>query len=265
MIPLVLKNDPERELKIFWYYINHKEDSYHRNLIFNYFVDLEDKLTVVNDDNHKKDVLKNCISAFRQSNSEKIKQIEDLVKTQIDTTGNVIIDELAQLMNYKFEQNHKGYIIVPVVLPFSPFKDSTFFYSVNKLLKSADLKSLDLLIVLAHEVSHFLLFDILKTRIINEEYAISDNELYFLKEILVVLLMRDANLAIKLKTDKYEGNMLLRYLYIKEKNNIKLIVDYFNDLYVEYASQDYSFDIFLMAMIKKIKSISTELMVKKEI
>jgi hypothetical protein len=234
-------------------------------LIFNYFIDLKEKLAMADDDNRRKDVLRNCISVFRQSNSEKIEKIEDLAKKQIDVTGNIIIDELARIMDYKFEQNHKGYIIVPVVLPFSPFKDNTFFYSINKLLKSTDLNSLDLLIVLAHEVSHFLLFDILKTRIANEEYSMSDNELYFLKEILVVVLMRDANLAIKLKTNKYEGNMLLRYLYIKEKNNVKLIADYFNDFYVEHVSKGYSFDIFLMEMIKKIKSISKELITKKEI
>lgn len=107
-------------------------------MIFNYFIDLKEKLAVANDDNQRKNVLRDCIRTFRQSNSEKIKKIEDLAKKQIDVMGNTIIDELAKIMDYKFEQSHKGYIIVPVVLPFSPFKDNTFFYSINKLLKSAD-------------------------------------------------------------------------------------------------------------------------------
>lgn len=119
--------------------------------------------------------------------------------------------------------------------------------------------------MLAHEVSHFLLFDILKERITDKKYVMSENELYFLKEILVILLMRDANLSIKLKTDKYKGNMLLRYLYIKDKNNVNLIADFFNELYIKYKNENCDFDIFLTEMINRIKSISKELAIKREI
>ena len=259
MVTLILKNDFNREINIFWYYINNKDDLYHKKLIFNYFVDLEDKLRNIHDEVEAKNILRNYILSFRQINHDKIKKIEKLIEQQTIFVGNIIIDNLTNLMNYKFSDNHNGYIITPVILPFSPFKGNTFFYSLNKLLKSTDLDSLDLLIVLAHEMSHFLLFDKLKEQTFNNDCKMTDNELYFLKEILAVLIIRSRELVQWLKTEKYEGNMLLRFLYVKENNNIKLISDYFNELYTKHIENGLNFDLFLIDMIKKIKYISSEL------
>ena len=59
--------------------------------------------------------------------------------------------------------------------------------------------------------------------------------------------------------------MLLRFLYVKENNKVKLISDYFNELYTRYIDNGFNFDLFLIDMIKKIKYISSELNEKRKI
>ncbi len=265
MVPLIVKNDLKTEINIFWYYINNTKDLYHKKLIFNYFIDLKNLLEQVNDEKEAKNIIKNYIVSFRQKYSCKIQKIEKLIEEQVIAIGNTIVNELASLMNYKFNDNHEGYIIVPVIIPFSPFKGNTFFYSVINQLKLEDLKKLDLLIVLAHEISHFLLFEKLKEPFFADESIMTENELYFLKEILAVVLIRSNDLAQWLKTDKYEGNTLLRFLNIEDNGHIESISNYFNTFYRDYSKKELNFDVFLIDMIKKIKSISIVLDEKRRI
>ncbi|MDD4784503.1 MAG: hypothetical protein PHY32_02975 [Candidatus Pacebacteria bacterium] len=58
---------------------------------------------------------------------------------------------------------------------------------------------------------------------------------------------------------------MLRFLNIEDNGHIESISNYFNTFYRDYSKKELNFDVFLIDMIKKIKSISIVLDEKRRI
>lgn len=88
-------------------------------------------------------------------------EIEDIVKQSqeiIDLKALNCLVTLAKLMDYEPVRD-EIFSAVPTLLPFSPTKQPTFYFSiVSTLFNNAPNQILNISI---HEISHFLFFDIL--------------------------------------------------------------------------------------------------------
>jgi len=263
MISITFKQNAEKELEVFWAFINNEQNLRYRNSIFHYFPDLQERLSSIDGDEAKREFLGKYILEFRNAKKEQLEKFEKSQREKLEQRGELVLEKLEEIMEYK-EENNKGYDIIPVIIPFSPFKGNTFFYSVLGSLSGKISPFGEIVFVLAHEVSHLLLFKILKNSFFEDKYKLKPNELYFLKEILVVPILKDNILIDILNTKEYRGNPIISYLNVSSNDLDRPITQYFEDLYNNCKKNGKTFYDFVRIAIETIKSISRELDAKNE-
>lgn len=263
MIPVTFKQNIEKELEVFWAFINNEQNLRYRNSIFRSFPDLQERLSSIEGSEAKKEFLGKYILEFRNTKKEQFEKFEKIQREKLKQQSGLVLEKLEEVMEYK-EENSKGYDIIPVIIPFSPFKGNTFFYSVLGSLRAKMSPFGEVVFVLAHEVSHLLLFKILKNSFFEDKYKLKPNELYFLKEILVVPILKDTLLINILNSKEYRGNPIISYLNVNSNGLNQSITQYFEDLYNNCKKNGKTFNYFVEVAIKTIKSISEELDVKNE-
>ncbi len=263
MIPITFKQNVEKELEVFWAFINNEKNLRYRNSIFHYFPDLQEKLSSIEGDEAKKEFLGKYILEFRNTKKEQLEEFEKSQGEKLEQQGELVLEKLEEIMEWK-EENNKWYDIIPVVIPFSPFKGNTFFYSVLDSLRGTISPFGEIVFVLVHEVSHLILFKILKDSFSEDQYKLKPNELYFLKEILVVPILKDNLLIDILNTKEYRGNPIISYLNVNSNGLDQPITQYFEYLYGNCKKNGETFNDFVKIAIETIKSISKELDVKNE-
>ena len=126
---IIVKNfNIENEVKLFVRFLNHPYYPQHRNLILNAFKELRNLLT--DDKKNDKKILTKFINEFYEENKKNIKPIFKKSNTIIDTKGRLALNTLAKIMNYKWEDKSIKYFAVPTILPFSPFENNVFYFSI---------------------------------------------------------------------------------------------------------------------------------------
>lgn len=263
MVPITFNQNVEKELEVFWAFINNEQNLRYRNSIFYYFPDLQERLSNIDGNEAKREFLGKYILEFRNARKEQLEEFEKSQREKLEQQGGVVLEKLEEIMEYK-EENNKGYDIIPVIIPFSPFKGNTFFYSVLESLRGKMPTFGEIVFVLAHEVSHLLLFKILKNSFSEDKYKLESNELYFLKEILVVPILKDNLLIDILNTKEYRGNPIISYLNVNSNGLDQPITQYFEDLHNNCRKNSKTFNDFVKIAIETIKSISKELDIKNE-
>ena len=158
---------------------------------------------------------------------------------------------LGEIMEFHVDKQQE-YTIFLSILPFSPFEKNSFYFSMLSKIEGKENKHNDILSLLAHEVSHFVLFDILRSK----KVILERHELYFLKEILVVIVLKNKLLVHLLKAEEYRGNTILHKLYVRDGVEAINIVEYFEKIYKEKTSENKKFEEYLDIMIKEIRNIS---------
>src|SRR3989344_5500395 len=89
-------------------------------------------------------------------------QIEILVADmtlQVRKDGARVLEVLGTIMEYSWPKNDSGYTVIPTLLPFSPFHQPVFFFSLERFLRtnaSSVASNYGLTAVIAHEVSHII-------------------------------------------------------------------------------------------------------------
>ena len=263
---IILLDDIQKEINIFYDFLHHPYFPQHRNMLFNAFSELKEKI-----ENHKLNeeeeriIIGDFISSFRKKHKNSINKIINESKEKIKKNEKNILHGLANLMNYNWLEENKKYSILPTIFITSPFYKNYFCFSILKAINKQ--KQPSILFIATHEISHLILRDIL-CKSLNTQHEELDNFmghklLYFLQEILAPILMKQKVFSSLLDTKDYLGNPNLKYIFIQEKNKDNTpfqITDFFQQLYerMKYDEKK-DFNLILEKMIDILKSIETDL------
>ncbi|MDD3774050.1 MAG: hypothetical protein PHW50_02100 [Patescibacteria group bacterium] len=266
---LYIKENLEKETKQFYKFLHHQKFPQHRYMILESLPglkkNLKSKIKLSKKDELK--IIKQFISEFRKNHQIKInliiKKSQQLNKTKFKKS----IKILAELMDYQWPNKKIVYTAIPTILPFSPFENPTFYFSILGQIYGKSAKQRDIIFVAIHEISHFLLFDILE-KIYQKplEKIISSTSLYFLKEAITPALMNQSKMNKILKLKKYRGNPNVKYIRIKFSNKIMTLTELLSQIYIQRKNKEKKdFEEIIKEMIQIIKSIEPEINKRDEL
>ena len=262
---IIVKNfNIENEVKLFVRFLNHPYYPQHRNLILNAFKELRNLLT--DDKKNDKKILTKFINEFYEENKKNIKPIFKKSNTIIDTKGRLALNTLAKIMNYKWEDKSIKYFAVPTILPFSPFENNVFYFSILGEIKG--MKNKNILMIAMHEISHFIFYDQLKKIEQQKGQQLPVDAKNYIKESLTAFLLNQKAINKILKfTELYKGNPEIWGIKIQKGNEKPVeLFNFIEDLYkLICVKNKKSFQIFLNVLIDKAFIISKEFSKKKKI
>lgn len=235
-----LKVDINEETDQFVAFLHHNKFPKNRDIIFQYYPDL--KLMLEKDDIDEKRVVHSFIKGKYSEYDTAIASITSETEKKIHKYGAAILEQLSLLMDYRWPKGHAGYIVIPTILPFSPFGKNIFYFSMVRKIKGNSEKgddNHDILPLIAHEISHMMLWDILKQ---NEVEGMSLNYgwtvRHFLQEILAPIIMNQEPLKNILGIKNYLGNPYLEHLNIERASIQENMVIYFKNIYADMKFSD---------------------------
>lgn len=272
---IIVDINPQEELGEFYWALHHKHLPILRKHILNheYFsqlkVDLES--TSIKSEIQEKEVIFEFLTKAHDRDKEGIKGFINLSKKDLEEKSQGMLTELALLMDYKWPKHSPNYRVVPVLLPFSPFGQDVFYFSILGAAQGKEQKSI--LEVSVHEISHMILFEILKKlhpkR--SENYNHNNISPFYLKEILAPVLMNQPTLRELLNLNGYPedylGNDDLEGIYVAEKGGNEIqITRYFQALYEQLRNEEGKpFEDILDVMIKQVSPLESELAKKRNL
>jgi hypothetical protein len=181
---------------------------------------------------------------------------------QVQKDAARVLEALGEVMEYSWSKNDIGYTIIPTLLPFSPFQQPIFFFSLLHFLRTQTqsvVGAYGLTAVLAHEVSHFVFFDLL-SRMSEETRAKCDDTINHLaKEILAPVVMNEPRLDNILHLVDYGGNPFLRHITIRQEMKEKNIVEFFREEYGRQHAEGIPFKSFISYLLETLFAIQPEL------
>ncbi len=257
-----LKIDLDKEAEMFVKFLHHEKFTQNKESILRYYPDL--RLLLENDMADEAKIIRSFLESKYSKHDVAIKSILSDAKEKINRHGKIILEQLSLLMDYTWPKEHPGYVVIPTVLPFSPFNENTFYFSMTRKIKGNNKKddiNHEILPLLAHEISHLMLKDILKQgekRNIFGDYGWTTK--HFLQEILAPILMNQEPLKNILGIEDYLGNPYLKNLNVEKNSVTENIVIYFKKIYetMKYTGNK-PFTEIIKTMANELESISVAL------
>ncbi len=255
-IILDLENNEEAEVNLFISFLHSKQYPQHRGMIFSCFPELKEKLDLQQKEDEESTV-RDFLKVIREKNKDNIEKSVVFIKSEIEKHGEKTLEILADLMNYKWKPKSDDYFLVPTIFPSCPFNGNTFFYSIYRSLDGIT-EYPKVLAVSAHEVSHIILFDILK----DEHIELNQELLYFVKELIApVLVYQDDFNGIFKK--EIVGNYNVLEVYFEQDNKVIKAFDYFLEMFMKNRSAGKDFTIFLGEIITVCRGVESEIKEKR--
>lgn len=262
MIPKIkIEYDLDKETGIFYNFLHSSKFPQQGKQIFRAFPALEEALSGKDKtEGEERSIIKDFIEKFRADHRSEIAEAMEINGSLLATKGERALGKLAELMNYEWSPDHKGYIAIPTILPFSPFGKDIFYFSIFN-------KDRNVVIVAIHEISHMLFFEMMdKIYGKSAEKVIGWTGAHFLKEILAPVLMNQGALKNILESQDSYGNPFLKHIYISANNEIAQITKFFQNIYEHCKNEKkLSFSEILKIMVKIISSIEEEIKIKNEL
>jgi len=256
-IDKIIKNDADLFFQKIYIQKNYNFEK-NKTLIFNVFSELKTRLDNVNDESDGRGIISDFVNNFYINHSIEIEKIiktfliEKLNNDRIDNT----ISLLGKYMNYTWQDSFDGYEIIPTILPFSPFNNDVIFYSILGYLSGQEKNDNAALITIVHEISHFILHDKINNNSDLQKIALP-SLIYYLQEILTVVLLNQETIKKELTINSYVGNPDIDSLVVLYNNQEMKLTDFFSNLWNDSFEND--LDGFLVVMIKTLNTILPEL------
>lgn len=259
---LRVEEDIDREVEVFVSFLHHKTFPGHKKKIFKTFPQLESALEGVANADIERRIVKGFIQQYRLAHPA----IEAVVRSreeQVRLNGQTVLREIAHLMDYHWPASHEGYTIIPTILPFSPFRGHTVYFSVLRFLNGRaglDDHNHDILPLLAHEVSHLILRDRTATAEEKEYFEhLGQTTMHFLQEIFAPILMNQEPVRSLLGVSRYLGNPYLETLNIESESRVENIVTHFTKLYEKMRIEHKPFIEIVRVIANELESVAPEL------
>ncbi len=261
LLKIDLKKSPEEDIALIHRYFFETKTDHFKKRILRFYKTLEDKLSTETEENHAQ-VIDSFFKDIYRNKAEEIETIVDQSEKIIDEESTQCLGELAKLMDYDTEKE-EIFIAIPTLLPFSPFNRPIFYFSiVSSLFKDGKNSILDTAI---HEISHFLLFDILDELEINLNDTQENKDfLHLFKEALTGMLLSEKEMSECLGMKEYFGNPEVHNLNIKLEDGKQLVFrEYLRSILHQYRQQDLSFQQFIADTIEILRPKAEEFSKKK--
>lgn len=229
-IDKIIKNDADLFFQKIYIQKNYNFEK-NKTLIFNVFSELKTRLDNVNDESDGRGIISDFVNNFYINHSIEIEKIiktfliEKLNNDRIDNT----ISLLGKYMNYTWQDSFDGYEIIPTILPFSPFNNDVIFYSILGYLSGQEKNDNAALITIVHEISHFILHDKINNNSDLQKIALP-SLIYYLQEILTVVLLNQETIKKELTINSYVGNPDIDSLVVLYNNQEMKLTDFFSNL-----------------------------------
>ncbi|MFA5460008.1 MAG: hypothetical protein WC283_01575 [Candidatus Paceibacterota bacterium] len=248
-----------REVDLFFSFLHHPYYVQNKISILRAFPELE-KLVQENEKHN----IKLFISNFYKNNKEKIQKIIKKNKNLLNKKSEPSLKALLEIMDYHYNQPIT-YQAVPTILPFSPFGDKTFYFSILGEIKNKTDKNI--LTIGIHEISHFIFLEQLKNIENKKGIVLSEDLKAYIKEALTTVILNQEPLCTILKLKDYKGNPEIQNLKIQEENkSIKKITEFLNNYYINIKLKNKkSFIDFLEKIIGILMPLTPEFSKKRSI
>ncbi len=251
--------DLGREVDLFLSFLYHPYYVQNRNSILKTFPEFK---RLLEKQKKEEQIIKSFISKFYSYNRDKIQKIIQKNKNLLREKSEPSLMVLLEIMDYEYDKP-VIYEAIPTILPFSPFKDNIFYFSILGEIKGKTGKNI--LTIGIHEISHFIFYDLLK-KMENKRDLILPNDIKnYLKEALAVVILNQTPLCNILNLKNYKGNPEIQNLRIeKPDGSIKTFTDFLNEYYYAIKiKKQKSFSIFLEKIINILLPIEPEFTKKR--
>lgn len=206
--------------------------------------------------------LKKLIDDFYAEHESKIEAIIQGHMVAIEEKGGGALQALGGMMEYEWKDG-AIYIGIPTILPFCPFEDNRFYFSILAEIKNQ--RKENVLYIAIHEISHFIFFDYLSSIEKDMQKNLGEEVNYFLKESLTAALFNTDPLKSILGIDIDKGNPELRELFVQKAGGVKSkIAEWVKDEYLASKEVKNPFVDFLAELTQKFNSKSKEFEEKKD-
>ena len=252
--------DLNQETDLFLSFLHHPYYIQNRSFIFKTFPELE-KLLAKNW-KEEKQIIKSFISDFYSNNKNEIDRIIQKNRNLLLEKSKSSLMVLLEIMNHQYDRPIV-YQAIPTILPFSPFGDNIFYFSILGEIKGKEDKNI--LIIGIHEISHFIFLEQLK-KIENKKGIVLPDDLQnYLKESLAVVILNQEPLCSILGLKSYKGNPEIQNLKIEKSNgDIKTFADFLNEYYITIKiKKKEPFAVFLEKIIDILLPIAPEFAKKR--
>jgi hypothetical protein len=251
--------DLDRETDLFLNFLHHRYYVQNRNFIFQVFPELE---KLLEKQEKEKQIIKSFISKFYSDNKSEIHKIIQKNKNLLIEKSEPSLIALLEIMGYQYDKS-VVYKAAPTILPFSPFGDNIFYFSILGEIKGKTDKNI--LTIGIHEISHFILLNLLKMIENKKGIILPDDVKNYLKEVLAVVILNQEPLCSILELKNYKGNPEIQSLKIeKQDNSIKTFTDFLNEYYyIVKTKKQKSFCVFLEGIINILLPIAPEFAKKR--
>lgn len=251
------KNIEESEVNIFINFLNSKEYPQHKSIVFSNFPELKEMLKDVSGEKEK-EILWSFLKKTRENNKENIEKSVNYIKGVVNEKGEKMLSKLASLMNYEWKPDNNNYYLLPTIYPTCPFQGNTFFYSIINSLRGIT-EYPKVLAVSAHEISHFIFFNLLQER----NQPIGKELIYFVKELIAPILVNQDDFN-GIFDKAIVGNYNVLEIFFDDNGKIIKAFDYFSELFTKNRSEKKDFRFFLEKMILISKKIEPEIIEKSD-
>lgn len=263
MIPKIrIEYDLEKETATFYNFLHSSKFPQQGKLIYCAFPELE---VVLNDGNkneaEEKLAIKTFIQKFREDHGQEIDQTMQINGSLLEAKNESALKKLAELMDYRWTEDHPGYAAIPTILPFCPFGKNLFYFSI------LNAGNHDIIFVATHEISHMLFYEIME-KIYGKpaEEVLGWAGAHFLKEILAPVLMNQEEFKKILESQDSYGNSFLKHIYVESNDQVMQITKFFQDLYENLKHEKrLRFSEILKIMVQTISSIAEEIESKNQL
>lgn len=144
------------------------------------------------------------------------------------------------------------------LLPFSPFENNEFFYSVINELLDRKSAGRSVLLVAMHEVSHFIFFRYLGQATKRFGWTLGQDAIYFLKEALTTAMLNSSEFRELFGTEPHQGNPELQNIFINQSPEPLLLVLWMEARLKEMQDTGDSFSELIMRMLKSFHAVESE-------
>lgn len=257
--PVVVKLDIERDVQEFLKFL-YRSSPEKQKLILRTYPDLDAAVQLGGDAGQK--VVADFVRDQYCANQDQIEVLVADMEKQVRANGARVLKSLGEVMEYSWTDDDGGYTVIPTLLPFSPFQQPVFFFSLTRFLHvKAQSVATDygLMAVLAHEISHFIFFDILGQMPEKIHTKCDKTVRHFAQEILAPVVMNDPRLNGILHLTNYGGNPFLKHVTVRRGAKEQNIVAFFQAEYERKRTNSVSFKEFVSYLIETLYVIHSEL------
>ncbi len=256
---IVIGENLEREVNVFLNFLNHPDYPQKRNSILKTFPDLK---SLLEKSENEKTTVRNFIVNFRKKHKTIVKIILLRNGLLLKKNGQIALQGLANIMDYQWPKPIT-YIAIPTILPFSPFGDNIFYFSILRQINSKK-PNKDILYITIHEISHFIFFDLLKKIEKKNKFKLTKDAMNYLKEALTAALLNQKIFLSLFGLKEDVGNPEIRDLFIETDEKVKTIRNFIQEFYIQRVKKEKkSFEVFLDELINIFISIAPDLSRKR--